>query len=244
MRSDTQAQRLERPMTWLLAASVLVAGVLSVATSGRAAVNTPVTTALARRPLPEALTEVESSAEDIVDFALAENRRDVVLTAVRLRASTNGAVAGALTRSGVPSAKIDQLEQRANRLARLARRGSFVDVALAANGISELMPDLYARFQNRVPALILALDYFDREAQLRSLARQPAKVALAVVGLDRAWPRVRPKVVAAGGIEEAAAYDSHLRAMKRLEPDARRGIQAEAVRGLELVDELEHVFTR
>ena len=234
------------PIRRLLVASIVGCVVLSLATTpGRTAGMAPVMkTGLARPPLPEVLTTTESSAEDIVDFALSGDRGNVVLTAARLRKSANGPAAAALARSGVSPAKVAQLERRANRVMQLARRGSFFDIALAANTISQLMPDLYAHFHDRVPALILALDYFDREAELRSLARQPEKIASAVAGLDRTWPRVRPKVVAAGGTKEAAAYDRHVSAMKRLQPSARRSMQTEAVRGLELVDELERVFTR
>jgi hypothetical protein len=197
-----------------------------------------------KHPLPDILTEVESGAEDIVDFALSGDRGNAVSTAGDLKVSAYGPAAAALTASGVPAAKVTELGRRASRLARIARHGPFVEIALAANAVSQLMPDLYARFQNRVPALILALDYFDREVQLRSLAREPGKVIVAVAGLERTWPRVRPKVRAAGGAKEAAAFDRHVLAMTRLRTGTPKKVQAEAVNGLELVDELERVFTR
>jgi hypothetical protein len=215
-----------------------------IATPARAVRMAPaMKTGPGRPPLPEVLVTTESSAEDIVDFALSRDRGNVVSTAARLRTFANGPAAAALIHSGVRPPKVAQLEQRANRVLQLARRGSFIDIALAANAVSQLMPELYAHFRDRVPSSILALDYFDREAHLRSLARQPVKVASAVAGLERTWPRVRPKVVAAGGATEAAAYDRHIRLMKHLEPGASRSVQAEAVRGLELVDDLERVFT-
>jgi len=193
--------------------------------------------------LPDVLTDVESGAEDIVDYALAGDRSSATSAAAEVKASANGPAATALTASGVPARKVRELEGRTNRLARVARNGPFVQIALAANGVSQLMPDLYAHFRNRVPPLILALDYFDREAQLRSLARQSVKVTVAVEGLRATWPRVRPKVRAAGGGEEAAAFDRHVRTMAGLRSGAAKKVQAEAIRGLELVDELERVFT-
>jgi histidine kinase/DNA gyrase B/HSP90-like ATPase len=142
------------------------------------------------------------------------------------------------------SSEIARLSRRASRVAQFARNGSFIDVALAANAVSQLMPALNGRFRDRVPAGILALDYFDREAELRSLARQPANVALAVKGLAITWAPLRSKVIAAGGARQVAAYDRHVAAMKRVPSSAGRAVQLEAARGLELVDQLENVFTR
>jgi len=200
--------------------------------------------AAAKPPLPAVLVDTESSAEDIVDFALAGDRGQVVSTAARLKASADGPAAAALVRSGVPRATVAQLALRANRVARISHGASFVSVALAANAVSGLMPVLYGRFANRVPASILALDYFDREAELRSLAHHRADVTRAVDQLAQTWTHVRPKVIGAGGAAEAAAFGRHVAAMRRLDPNAEKPVQAEAARGLELVDRLEDVFLR
>ena len=194
-------------------------------------------------PAPAILTQVESSAEDLVDHALAGDRAEVVAEARVLASAVNGPAASALRRTGVPAREVLLLRQRAGRVVAAARQGAFVTVALAANGVSELMPSLYGHYRNAVPPLVLRLDYLDREAQLRSLAHQPRKVTAAVSGLERTWPHLRSKVTAAGGTDEAAAYDRHVAAMTRLRPGDRRAVQVEAVRGLELVDELERVFT-
>jgi hypothetical protein len=187
---------------------------------------------------------IESSAEDIVDYALARDRADVVRGASELRSAANSGDTRALRRSGVPAAKIADLGRRATRVSRLARARSFIDVALAANGVSELIPELYARFRNPVPPVILRLDYLDREVELQSFAGQPRRIALAITELEQAWPRARRKVVAAGGSREAAAYSRHVATLGRLAPGAGREVQAEAERGLALVDELERVFSR
>jgi hypothetical protein len=139
---------------------------------------------------------------------------------------------------------VARLKQRASRVAQIARGSFFIGVALAANAVSQLMPDLYGWFRSPVPPAVFALDYLDREAQLRSLARQPAKVAAAVRALGQTWARVRSRVVAAGGSLEAGAYQKHVATMNELDPQAAEKLQAEAVNGLNLVDELENVFTR
>jgi hypothetical protein len=228
-----------------LAASVLVAGVPSLAAAPVQAVwSVPAKTVFAAAPVPPSLKAVESEAEDVVDFALARNRGEVAATAASLKVAANGSAAAALARYGVSSATITQLEQRADRVARLARRGSFVRIALAANAVSGLMADLYGHFHDRVPASVLALDYLDREAQLRSLVREPELVSVAVRQLASTWTPLRPKVIAAGGEREAEGYDRHVAAMKRLVRRGRKSVQAEAVHGLDLVDRLEQVFVR
>lgn len=200
--------------------------------------------ALVESPPPTALSTLESSAEDTVDYALAGDRGSVVAEAARLRTEANGEASRDLTRSGVRSSDIALLRKRSDRVARLSHSGPFVEVALSANAVSQLMPGLYAHFRNPVPPTILKLDWADREAQLRSLAREPARVGPAVAVLRRTWSLVRPRVVAAGGATEAAAYDRHIAAMSRLDPRAGKRLQAEASRGLELVDDLERVFSR
>jgi hypothetical protein len=195
-------------------------------------------------PVPSSLRALESSAEDLVDVALAGDRADVTATARQLRALANGPAAASLTRAGVPRATIDRLRERANHVAGLAVNGAFVRVALAANAVSGLMPDLYGRFHDRVPPSVLALDYFDREAQLRSLVGERRRVAGAVKQLASTWTQLRHKVVAAGGGKEAAAYDKHVSAMRRLVSGPLKNVRDEAVHGLALVDHLEAVFTR
>jgi hypothetical protein len=234
----------DRWFVWPLAL-LLVVGGLTVGVVGAPAASghRPGLTSDAQQvPLPASLRAVESSAEDIVDFALARSRANVVAGAASLKASVRGPAAAALVQDGLPSSKIALLQQRANRVAQLAQQGSFIDVALSANAVSELMPDLYRHFQDPVPAAVLTLDYLDREAQLRSLARQPEKVAAAITQLGPTWAQLRPKVIAAGGAKEAAAYQKHTAAMHRFRPDAGKRLQAEAVRGLELVDQIEQVF--
>jgi hypothetical protein len=186
--------------------------------------------------VPGKLAATESGAEDIIASALSGDRGAVVAGA-----SSLGKAAASLSRSGLSGAEAAELRRRATRLQRLAAGASFVDVELAANSVSKLMPSLYARFETRLQAGILELDYLDREAEFRSLKRQPGAVAAAVEDLSGTWSRLRPGVVAAGGREEASAYQAHVATMERLSPAATRKLEAEAERGLELVDQLERV---
>ena len=194
--------------------------------------------------MPSSLTALESSAEDLVDVALAGNRQGVVAGAAELSTLANGPAAVSLSRAGVPHVLIGRLKQRAGAVRRIAATGAFVRVALAANAVSGLMAQLYGHFRDRVPPSVLTLDYLDREAQLRSLAGERKGVTNAVKRLEPTWAPLRRKVIASGGAKEAAAFDKHVAAMKRLVPGPLSGVRAEALHGLALVDQLEGVFTR
>jgi hypothetical protein len=159
-----------------------------------------------------------------------------------LRRTARGPAAAALTAAGARPGEISELERRATRLRQLARAGAFTSVALAANAISGLMPGLYAHFADGVPPAVLRLDYLDREIQLRSLADRAGHAPSLVAQLASTWAGLRAKVLARGGVREANAFDRHVAAMKRLEHTSGTRLQAEAVNGLALVDEVEAVF--
>jgi hypothetical protein len=201
------------------------------------------TPAAARPPVPASLSALESSAEDLVDVALAHDRSGVVDTAGELRARAEGGDATrALAAAGVPAATLAELRRRAQRTATLAHGGAFIQVALAANAVSELVPGLYARFADPVPPAVGTLDYLDREAELRSLAGQRAAVPPLVQRLSRTWAGVRPRVRAHGGGSVAGAFDHHVAAMTRLAPAGGADLRREAEHGLALVDDVEQVF--
>jgi hypothetical protein len=197
-----------------------------------------------KQPVPSSLSDTESAAEDTIDFALGNNRASAVASATTLRRLARGTAAAALANAGVPAATVRLLRTRADRVERLSHAAPPLTVALAANAVSELMPGFYAHFQDRVPPGILTLDYLDREAEFRSMARQPDQVSASVAALARTWEALRAKVVRAGGAGAAAAYGSHVATMKRLVSAKPSKLQAEAARGLELVDRMEDVFRR
>jgi hypothetical protein len=202
-------------------------------------------TAPAKRPVPRSLDSVESSAEDIVDFARANARAKVVAEAARLVCSAEGPAAEDLSAADVPKDTIAALRDRARRVEDLAPRARLLQVALAASQVSGLMPDLFGRFSNPVPSAVLKLDYLDRDAQLRSFAGDRATVRARVGELGPTWASLRAEVERAGGRAVAARFTRHVAAMARLaaggEPPA---LQREASRGLELVDRLEGVFRK
>lgn len=248
MKRSLSRTNLLRPVAASLALLVLAGGGTGALAAGLGpapAQHPSGTTVPAKTRVPAALQATESAAEDIVDFALQRQRGKLVRTSRALEASAKGPATKALRAAGVPSAEIASLRVRAERVAELAPDASPLRVALAANRVSELMPRLYARFDAPVPPAVLALDYLDREAQLRSLAGEQDRVRAAAADLASTWQQLRTRVVAVGGRSEAGRYDAHVAAMKRLARSERpAALQREAVHGLELVDELERAFVR
>jgi hypothetical protein len=197
--------------------------------------------AAAKKPPPQILEATESSAEDLIDYALDNDRSRVVAGAQKLNRTAAQAVP-VLRGAGPTNAQLSVLRQRAARVASVSRSGRFITVALAANSVSELMPGLYSRFSVAIPPAVLSLDYLEREAELRARAGQKGRVPALVHRLATTWSGLRARVRARGGRKEAAAFDKHVAAMKRLAPAAGVGLQREADVGLELVDDLENVF--
>jgi hypothetical protein len=200
-------------------------------------------TQTSRQPVPSSLDETESSAEDIVDFARAGERAKVVAKAHELRRSAEGRARTALRQARVPEDRIALLSSRARLVESIAPRAGLVRVSLAANQVSALMPEFYARYATSVPPDVLKLDFLDREAQLRSQAGDTKTARAAVKELSSTWAKLRARVISADGGKVAARFTRHVAAMLRL---ARRSdavaLQKEAAVGLELVDRIEHVF--
>ena len=207
---------------------------------------TPATTASrSRRPIPSALRTAESAAEDAIDLALAGQRAAVVRKARALKAVADGPAGAALHDAGASDAEIAEFRARASEVARLAPRAKLLRVALASNRAFGMVPAFFARFRSAVPAAVTELDHLDFEAKLQARAGDRAALAAAVAGLQRTWQGLRRDVVAAGGRRAAARFDAHVRRLARLAAGAgdRARVQREAQHGLDLVDELERVYT-
>ena len=230
-------------LTAIKRSSVLIAVALVAAGCGGADKDKP----RAKSKIPHSLRIVESGAENTTDFVLAGERAKAVRSANALDGAAQGQAAKDLADAGVPAAQIDELKTRSAALAKIVARGKPIVVALAANRAFELVPDFYTAYSDRVPAQVTRLDYLDFEAKLRALAGDRGRVADAVSGLRVAWKELRKKVRRAGAGGSAAKdhFDAHVRAMRDL-VDAVAStarIAREAQHGLDLVDEIENVYT-
>lgn len=235
-----------------LVAAVLATGIIGGAAAGGLALSQtapastpppPAHVTATKSTVPRALTRAETAAEDVIGFLEKGKPAKSKAEARILRNLAHGKAADALRRAGVPERQIKVFQQRADQTARLSlAEATPANVSLAANGVSQLMPGLYARYQDPVPPAVLKLDYLDREVQLRSQAGQRSKARAAVRQIDATWRQLRPQLVSAGGATVAKAYDRHIKALKA--GGAPTAIQREAAHGLEIVDQMEGVFLR
>jgi hypothetical protein len=195
-------------------------------------------------PIPASLRTAESASEDTIDLALAGRRAKVVEKANSLKKVAHGSAAAALHAAGVSDRRIAEFRARADTVARLAPHAALLRVALAANRAFGLIPGFFALYDSPVPAQVTALDHLDFEAKLQAKAGDAAALRAAVAGLERTWARLRPGVVAAGGVSVARKFDAHVARLRRLAAHAGPATAREAQRGLDLVDEIEAVYQR
>jgi hypothetical protein len=240
--------RTRRTVAGLLAAAVVgagVAGAVAAATASPSAAAPKVAVRQAgstkASTVPASVKRAETAAEDVIGNLEKGLPAKSKAEAQLLQALAHGRAAADLRSSGVPALKIGVLQQRADRVAHLSAAGApALDVSLAANHVSRMMPSLYAHYSDPVPATVLKLDYLEREIQLQARAVQPARERAAVDSLRSTWAKLRPALLQAGGAKQAAAYDAHVTALATAAQPA--ALQQEAVKGLDLVDQIEGVF--
>lgn len=242
--------RIKKAAATVLAVGVLGGGAAGLATAGNGPAPKPppvaAKSAVASSNVPTSLKRAETAAEDVIGFLEKGKPAKSRAEAKLLKQLAHGKVSRELRAAGVPDRKVRALQVRADRLAALSRSGApKLSLSLAANHVSQLMPGLYARYHDPVPAAVLKLDYLDREIQLRSMAGQQPRVTAAVKDLGASWSKLRPQLVKAGGVKVARQYDAHVRALhvqvQKLNPRP-AALQKEAVHGLDVVDLMEGAF--
>ena len=194
--------------------------------------------------IPSSLRAVESGAEDTIDLILAGDRQQAVEAAKGLDEAAHGEAASDLASAGVPAATIDQLRSRAADAAAIAEEGEPVAVALAANRVLALVPGFFTAYSDPVPPDVLRLDYLDFELKLEALAGNRPKAAAAGRSLEQTWNGLRGQVVDAGGESEAQSFSDHVDSVESLlMGGSDQELADEAQHGLDLVDELERVYS-
>jgi hypothetical protein len=194
--------------------------------------------------IPHSLRAVESGAEDTIDYVLGGDRDQAVEAAKGLDEAAHGDAADDLANAGIPAATIAQLRSRAANVAAIAEDGEPVAVALAANRVLALVPGLFAAYSDPVPPDVLRLDYLDFELKLEALAGDRPKAAAAARSLEMTWSGLREQVVGAGGESEAKSFSDHVDSVELLlMGGSDEELADEAQHGLDLVDELEGVYS-
>jgi hypothetical protein len=196
--------------------------------------------------VPRSLSRAESAAEDTIDLILAGQRDKATRSAGDLDKLVQRDLAEDL--EGIATKEeLGQLQARAAELSNLVATGDPIAVALAANHAFELIAQLFGEFESDVPAAVLRLDYLDFEAKLRALSREIDLVRVSVTRLATTWSEL--STTFPFGDKAAAAragFDAHVAAMTSLATAGTDfdGLAKEAQHGLDLVDQVEEVYTR
>lgn len=216
----------------------------SPSTSAQTASQDAMTAGSSSNPIPDSLLAAESGAEDTIDFALAGDMAKAIDSANLLNAAAQGRAATDLAAAGVSRAEIAKFQTRAAEVAKIAPRADPLKTALASNRVFELIAGFLGNYQDTVPADVIAMDYLDFEAKLQALAGDRPKAQGAVSKLAATWDALEAEVVAAGGNEAAASFGEHVKTMQVLiASGSDQQLADEAQTGLDLVDEIEAVYT-
>ncbi len=197
------------------------------------------------RSVPKTLRKAGAAAEDSIDLILAGKRDGTVRQTAALDQLAQGDLAQDLE-GIITKEELGELQGRAAELARIAPDGEPIEVALAANHAFELIARLFGRFESGVPGAVMMLDYSDLEAKLRAMGREIDGVRSAVDRLSTTWSElVRAFPSGDKAADSRARFEAHAAAMATLvaagtDFDA---MAREAEHGLDLVDEVEAVFT-
>jgi hypothetical protein len=196
--------------------------------------------AKARRGIPQAVLDFESLAEDTYDTALSGNLAAVQKAAGALSDSWKK-LRKTVVHDGLKDASVRALDRSVARLSSLSETNTdSVELARAANAVSDTMDDVFALYHPKVPPEILSLDFLGREIVLDCKATDAVAAARDLKTLEKEWAGLRPKVIKAGGSTIATDLDDVLRAARRaLSGSDWAALQKQAEAALELVDSME-----
>jgi hypothetical protein len=182
----------------------LISAVLTLTMGSAVTVLAGQSPAAASRPRPSAIEDLGHYAEDAYDQAkLADWTKG--------RASVEALKAASRRLS--PAEKKD-----ASLAGQLDRAVTSLDMALTrrdkpaamreANLLTRLDAELSRPFKPAVPADVTLLDFYGRELEIWSSARDAAKLRSTVADMATTWRGLRPQVVAKGGAAVASRFDS------------------------------------
>jgi len=195
--------------------------------------------------IPAALSAIEGAAEDGYDKGLAGD-----FAAAKAAAATVGdqwaAYRPQAIRDGAQAAWLTGMDGAVAGFRTAAAAGTDkVTVARAANAISAWMDKFFGLYSNPVPVEVIRLDYLGREVVLDAMSADFVAAARQDSEIEATWTQVRPKVVAAGGTQQAKDTDAALVELATaIQAKDGPATIAKANAVLDLVDSLEGVFAK
>lgn len=187
--------------------------------------------------VPASVDAVGHYGEDAYDLVKANDW-------ARARASVDSlqtAIAGLTAAPGADAPAPADVHASVQALARAVTARDRTAGLRQANHITELGARLVAGYHPRVPTEVTLLDYYGRELEIWSAAKDDANLRSTTVAIRRAWTTLRPQVEARGGTTEASGFDALVRRLEGATTPAAYAAVATPI--LDAVDGLELVFT-
>lgn len=199
-------------------------------------------TALAKLPLPKALTAIEGEAEDIIDSVPGGNWKKISGVVAEV-AGHWAKYQQQATKDGLPAAQQEAFAGALTKLQASATAKHPANTMQAANDLSAVVMDLFDAYECRVPTDIGRLDVLERQVVLDVAAKNFVAVEASLNKTQILWTQVKPAVLAHKGAKVAARFEANLAAQtKALAAKNSAQLTAAAKQGLETVDDLEKLF--
>ena len=186
---------------------------------------------------PKSLGAVDEFGENFFDYA-KDQKWDKAATKVAALKKDAASLADELTDDAV-KAKLAKLVAAVDKA--VAEKEQ-VAAMRASNQITLLTAKLGEAYPHRIPSEVGMIDYYGREVEVWSVARDGKKLKSSSAALQKTWKKVRPAVIASDGQEMAKKFDGMVAKLKAAaSPDE---FMAAAGPILDGVDDLEDVFTK
>lgn len=182
--------------------------------------------------VPADLINAGEFAENIYDFVKAKNWTKAAEKLDELK-TVNAKLASENESSS-------ELETRIAALEKSITAKDEIAALREANQLTLIVADLTARYNPVVPIEVVKLDFYGREIEIWSLAKDEARLKTTVQAIRETWNTVKSKVEAKGGTKQAKAFESLVADAETAKTSTEYAKLAKMI--LDEVDNLEKVF--
>lgn len=188
--------------------------------------------------VPEALVDVGEFGENVYDLAKANDWAKATEKFKSLKGAAQR-IAGDLKDA---NAEKKRLDETLTALGKALAATDKLAAMRAANQVTRVAADLSEPFNPQVPAAVTRLDFYGRELEIGTAAKDQKQLKAAAGGLRKNWDKIRAAVKARGGEPEAKRFDALVTRVEAATSVEDYGKLATPI--LDEVDNLEKVFKK
>lgn len=166
--------------------------------SATPAVNLPPKTSVSEK-VPVPLSDAGEYGENTYDMAKAKNWTKAAEKLHELKQSQSQ-----LASANIKSAELDTTIAALDKdVAAKEETATLRD----ANRVTFIVADLTAKYNPPIPIEVTKLDYYGRELEIWSMAKDEAKLKSTAQAMRQTWNAVKPQVEAKGGTKQAQNFE-------------------------------------